>query len=184
MSGERKTATITDLDLPVAQRNKENYKAGGISLPVSAYNPSKEIKDRTRTVMARFQRAAETHEKPYREFNDTSLTVRMDTDQKLFNNWREAKSDDPDEEWHSRAVRPIVRNRTISIAAHLSGQLLTPAFRAQNDRQQEDKEASTVIRYLVEWANDQAEYVRTFLYAVIAALVNPASIIHTEYAAH
>ena len=184
MSGERKTATITDLDLPVAQRNKENYKAGGISLPVSAYNPSKEIKDRTRTVMERFQRAAETHEKPYREFNDTSLTVRMDTDQKLFNNWREAKSDDPDEEWHSRAVRPIVRNRTISIAAHLSGQLLTPAFRAQNDRQQEDKEASTVIRYLVEWANDQAEYVRTFLYAVIAALVNPASIIHTEYAEH
>ena len=34
----------------------------------------------------------------------------------------------------------------------------------------------------MEWANEQAEYVKTFVYAVIAAIVNPATIIHTEYA--
>jgi hypothetical protein len=37
------------------------------------------------------------------------------------------------------------------------------------------------LKDLMEWANDQSDYERTFVFAVIAALVNPAVIIHTDY---
>lgn len=162
-------------------------------MPVSLYNPSEKVKLRTASVMERFQRSVAIASKPYEEFgamtdsdgkttSPISLIQRMSNDQKLFNSWRDSSSTDDDKSWRSTAIRPIVRNRTISIAAHLTGQLIEPAVRAQNENQDEDKDASTVMRDLLEWANEQAEYVRTFVYAVIAALVNPASIIHTEYA--
>lgn len=83
---------------------------------------------------------------------------------------------------NSNAIRPIVRNRIISIAAHTTGALIYPQVFAQNDQDQEDKDAASVMRDLIEWASEQANYEQTFLYAVIASLVNPAAIIHTEYA--
>jgi len=172
---------ITQLDIPLV---KEGDAKDSIDAPVSKYQPSEEVKARTVAVMERFARAVQVTTKPYDEFNNISLITRMNTDQKLFNNWKEPKSQDPDESWQSNAVRPIVRNRTISIAAHLTGQLIEPGIHAQNENQDEDKDASTVMRGLMDWANEQAEYVKTFVYAVIAALVNPASIIHTEYAEH
>ena len=172
---------ITELDIPRALRRGNNVNKGDILAPVSAYSPLEKVKSRTLAVMERFSRSVAITTKPYQEFNDKSLIERMDNEQKLFNNWKESKSADSDKSWMSDAIRPIVRNRTISIAAHIAGQLLEPGIRAQNENQNEDKGASTVMRDLMEWANDQAEYVKTFIYAVIAALVNPASVIHTEY---
>lgn len=180
--GATPTQIITELDLPISTQNKGSYKKGQISLPVSLYNPSEKIKERTRNVMERFTRSANIAQKPYDEFNNQSLIQRMNNDQKLWLNWKDPKSTDADKAWMSNAIRPIVRNRTISIAAHLTGQLIEPGVHAQNENQDEDKDASTVMRDLLDWANDQAEYIRTFVYATIAALVNPASIIHTEYA--
>jgi hypothetical protein len=53
--------------------------------------------------------------------------------------------------------------------------------RAQSPDQQEDREAAMVMRDIMEYVLDKAEYDKVFLYAVIAALVNPASFMHIEY---
>ena len=46
----------------------------------------------------------------------------------------------------------------------------------------EQTEAAQVMMDLMEWAGNQSDYSKTALYATISSLVNPASIIYTEYA--
>ena len=154
---------------------------GTITAPRSIYKPDKKEIDRIQEILKKFSLSHELMHKTYQEFNDKSLITMTDQCQKLWNSWREPKSSNPDESWKSNAVRPIVRNRTISIAAHITGSLVTPHIEAQNKDQLTDKDAATVMRNLLEWANEQADYTKTFVYTVIAALVNPGVIIHTEY---
>lgn len=155
---------------------------GKVTSPVSRYQPSKKVKARIAQVMEHFEVGREIMTTPYREFNDMSVLDRQSIDQASFNSYVEPKSSDPDEAWKSQAVRPIVRNRTISIAAHVTGTLIYPQVYAQNEQDENDNDSADVMRDLMEWAGEQANYVRTFLYATIGALVNPAVIIHTEFA--
>lgn len=120
--------------------------------------------------------------KPYREFNDKSLLERQNLDQMRFNTYQEPASEDPDESWKSRAVRPITRNRAISIAAHMTAAVMFPVVHAQNENDEADRDGAMVMRDLVEWAGEQANYEKNVVYAIIAALVNPAVILTTEYA--
>lgn len=120
-------------------------------------------------------------DKPRYEFNNKTLVERMTEDQLAFNAYQEEKSEDPNLAWRSRAVRPVIRNKIISIAAHVTQSLIYPQVFAQNDDDEEDKDAAQVMRLLMEYVADQTDYERKFLYTVIGALVNPAAIIHQEY---
>lgn len=147
----------------------------------SDYNPSYEEQNAINFIVENFAISNEIRNNTYEEFNGLTLLQRQNKDQRAFNIWQENR-DDGDDSWKSNAVRPIERNRIISIAAHIAGTLIAPKVFAQNDRDEEDKEAADVMRDLMEWRSDQADYSKTFLYSVIGALVNPAVIVHTEYA--
>jgi uncharacterized protein YktA (UPF0223 family) len=155
---------------------------GKVTSPVSRYQPSKKAKARIAQAMEHFEVGREIMNTSYREFNDMTVLQRQSMDQASFNVYVEPQSTDPDESWKSQAVRPIVRNRTISIAAHVTGSLVYPQVYAQNDQDEGDSDSADVMRDLMEWAGEQANYVKTFLYATIGALVNPAVIVHTEFA--
>lgn len=148
--------------------------------PESAYQPSKETAERIKQILLLFARSRVIMNKPYEEFNNKSVIDLTNECKKLFNSWRETKSTDADDSWKSNAVRPIVRNRAISIAAHLANIIRGNVF-AQNDNQESDKEAATVMKSLMEWADEQSDYDKTYIYSVIAALISPASIVHREY---
>jgi len=154
---------------------------GLIKSPVSSYKPSKKEKERIEQIKKKFERSYSTMRKTYRQFNNKSVLELQDECQKLFLNYRPAKSNDPDEQWKSDAIRPIVRNRSVSIAAHMTKQVMQPNIIAQNDQQVSDTEAAIVMQNLMEYANYEADYDRGFFYAVISAIINPAVIIHTEY---
>lgn len=162
----------------------ERDRTGLITAPASLYNPSPDVRDRISQLLLDFRIGRQIQQKPYREFNDISLFERMSLDQRSFNTFRPPKSNDPDDSWRSNAVRPIVRNRVISVAAHVTGAVIHPQVFAQNNDDNQDKDAEVVMRDLMEWAGDQANYPKTFIYAVISALVNPGMILHTEYAEH
>lgn len=159
---------------------------GNIKSNPSAYRPGKDIETLTQQVLSDFERSYELMHRPYRELNDMSVLERQDVDQKTFNSYVPPGSSDPDEAWKSNAQRPIARNRAISIAAHVTGSLMYPVVQAQNDQQEEDKAAAEVMRDLMEYANENsngaAGYEKTLVNAVIAAIVNPAVIIHTQFA--
>jgi len=148
----------------------------------SMFVPSDAVKDRTAQVQKDFIFGYETWSRPRREFNDRSLQSEVDVNQRAFNSYVPPKSEDPDESWRAQTVRPVTRNKLISIAAHVTATILYPAIFAQNDQDDEDKDAADVMRDLVEWNIDNSDYKRTFINAVISALVDPAVIVKAEFA--
>jgi len=157
-------------------------KEGKINATPSVYRPGKEDKARITQMLADFQTSNTAKNKKYREFDNMTLLDRQSVDQYRFNSYQFMENTLPGEEWKSNAVRPITRNRVISIAAHITGALMYPQIHAWDYNDAEDQDAATVMRDLMEWSNQEAKYEQTFTYAAIAMLVNPAVIIHTEYA--
>lgn len=145
------------------------------------YRPSNDVKDRTMQVIGDFQTGDTIRHEPFLEFNGVSMIERLNASQRSYNQFVEKPSDDVAQQWRSRAFRPIVRNKIISIAAHLTALTIFPQVFAQNKDAQEDKDAATVMRDLIEFILDQGDYEEKFLYAVLAALINPAAFIHVEY---
>lgn len=165
------------IDLKISRKTD-----GTITSPVSSYIEEDNEKDIRAIVFRDWQLGHNIMHKPYAEFNYESLLTRQTKDQKAFNSYQKKQDDDPDLAWKSNAVRPITRNKIISIAAHVLASVIFPNIFAQNENQEEDKEAARVMRLLIEWVADNYEYAKTMVYAVIAALVNPAAIIHFEFA--
>jgi hypothetical protein len=89
---------------------------------------------------------------------------------------------DTTQSWKSNAMRPVIRNKVVSIAAHVTAKLLFPKVFATNDQSDAQEDAANVMRDLIEWASNQNNYDTKTLYAVINACVNPASVMHLEYA--
>ncbi len=94
----------------------------------------------------------------------------------------EAWEGDPTSAWRSRALRPIIRNKCISIAAHATARLIFPKVFAYNEESDEQKDAATVMESLMEWSGEISNYASIALMRVITALSSPASIGYTEYA--
>lgn len=147
----------------------------------SGYQPSQSVRDVTTRVRQDYQTADDIQNRPFREFNDKSVLHRMDLDQKAFNSYVEPQSSDPDESWRYNGVRPLTRNKIISIAAHATAQIIFPKVFAQNDADEEDKGAAQVMRDMIEWNIRHSDYELSFLYAVISALTNPAVIVKAEF---
>ena len=152
---------------------------------ISTYKPTDEEKEVRAMIIRQFTLGYQTMYKPRREFNDLSVIGRMTVDQMAFNTYQPNNGEAPEGDlvngWRSNAIRPIVRNKCISIAAHATAQLMFPKVFSYNSQSETQQEAASVMRDLIEWSADQSKYSETSLNSVIAALVNPASIGYTEY---
>lgn len=146
------------------------------------YVPDQATRDVTHTVLKDYIYAIDQQRKSRREFNNRTLISEINQNQKAFNSYIPPKSDDPDEEWRAQTVRPITRNKLISIAAHVTAGIIYPNVFAQNDRDEEDKDAAMVMRDLIEFNINNSNYSRSFIQAVISALVDPAVIMQSDYA--
>lgn len=153
---------------------------------VSLYQPTAEEKEMRALILKHFALGYVTMYTPRVEFNDLSTIARMTVDQMAFNTYQTNNGDpaiaDEINGWRSRAMRPITRNKVVSIAAHATAQLIFPKVFAYNESSDEQQDAATVMEDLMEWAADQSDYTKNSLYRTITALTDPASIGYTEYA--
>lgn len=154
-------------------------------LPTSLYQPTDEEKDIRTMIIRQFTLGYQTMYKPRREFNDMSVIGRMTIDQMAFNTYQPNNGAAPEGDlingWRSNAIRPIVRNKCISIAAHATAQLIFPKIFAYNEQSDSQTDAARVMEDLMEWAAEQSLYVDSSMNSVISALFNPASVTYTEY---
>lgn len=152
----------------------------------SKYLPTDAEKEIRSMIIRQFSLGYLTMYTPRREFNDLSVIGRMTVDQMSFNTYQPNNGEAPEGDlirgWRSQAIRPIVRNKCISIAAHATAQLIFPKVFSYNNQSEVQEDAARVMRDLIEWSADQSKYAETSLNATLSALFNPASIYYTEYA--
>lgn len=173
-----KEAVLKDGTLTIDQLLKNKYEQ-------SAYNPSDDEKDMRKRILKDFMNGVTNMWTPRVEFNDLSVIQRMQVDQMGFNTYQANNglpgTADDIQGWRSNAIRPIIRNKVISIAAHATARLIFPKIFAQNEQSDEQIDAAQVMEDLMEWAADQSNYRFMALRRVIAALTDPLSIGYTEY---
>jgi hypothetical protein len=150
---------------------------GKVKESVSSYQPTKAVKEVTARVIKDYQQGLATKNAGRNEFNGRNLVAEVDANQKAFNSYVPPESENPDESWRAQTVRPITRNKLISIAAHVTASILYPNIFARNDRDEEDRDSAEVMRILTEYVMDNSNYAREFVNSVITALVDPAVII-------
>lgn len=160
-------------------------KQGNIISDTANYAPTEAETQVRSLVLKHFILSTVNMYTPRVEFNDLSLVGRDQYDQMEWNTYQpnngQAWEGDPRSAWRSRALRPIVRNKAVSIAAHATARLIFPKVFAFNQESDEQKEAAEVMEDLMEWSGDIANYSFTALMRVITALSSPASIGYTEY---
>lgn len=152
----------------------------------SEYSPTEKEAEAISLVRKHFIDGYTTMWTPRVEFNDLSTYHRHVYDQFLWNAYQpnngQPASEDKVNAWRSNALRPIVRNKSISIAAHASARLLYPKNYAYNQSFQPHDEAARAMETLMEFAGQQGNYARAALNDIITALSSPASIGFSEYA--
>ncbi len=152
---------------------------------VSQYQPTPDEMDMRSTIIKHFGLGYVTMYTPRVEFNDLCVLDRMQIDQMSWNTYQPNNGGpmwgDELNAWRSRALKPIVRNKCISIAAHATARLIFPKVFAYDELSDTQEDAAQVMRDLMEWTADQANYSNTSLRAVITALTDPVSIVYTEY---
>lgn len=160
-------------------------KKGEIEAEIADYRPTEEEANVRAMILKHFILSTVNSYTPRVEFNDLSLVVRDQYDQMSFNTYQpnngEAWAGAPQTAWRSRAIRPVIRNKCISIAAHATARLIFPKVFAYNENSDEQRDAARVMEDLMEWAGDESNYAHTALMRVITALSSPASIGYTEY---
>ena len=151
----------------------------------SNYQPTDEDKLAIQMIRQHFTLGDVTMQKPRPEFNDLSVLTRQSVDRLAFNTYQPNNAmglqGDELNAWKSKAMRPVVRNKCISIAAHATARLVFPKVFAYDEASDSQTESARVMEDLMEWANDQANYPMTQLNWTITALTDPASITYSEY---
>ncbi len=156
-----------------------------ISDEAAPYTPDEDTLNVRAMILKHFILGTVNSYTPRVEFNDLSLVTRDQYDQMSFNTYQpnngEAWEGAPQASWRSRALRPIVRNKCMSIAAHATARLIFPKLFAFNRNSEEQQEAARIMEDLMEWSGDQSNYIYYALMRVITAMSSPASIGFTEY---
>lgn len=160
-------------------------KHGETNEEMAPYMPSDEEKKVMALILRHFVLGSVNQYTPRVEFNDLSLVTRDQYDQMAFNTYQPNNGDawegSPQSAWRSRAIRPVVRNKCISIAAHATARLIFPKVFAYNEQSDEQNDAAEVMEDLMEWSGDVSNYSNIALMRVITAMASPASIGYTEY---
>ena len=164
-------------------------KGKDIKDEVSSYNPNQKTRDVLAMIRGYCEIGEEIMTNSYEEFGRVSaksglldVVGRQNANNRRFNNYIAPASTDPDLEWHADTIRPLTRNKVISIVAHITANVLFPNIVAQNDNDEEDEEMAMVMRDAVEWACEQSKYEDMFVEAVQDMCVNPAIILYQDFA--
>jgi hypothetical protein len=151
----------------------------------SNYVPTELERKAINSILADFRDGWQTMHQPRPEFNDMSLYQRYIIDMLAFNTYQ-ANDGNPLMEdrltgWQSTAMRPIQRNKAISIAAHLTARTTIPKIFAYNEQNEEQSDSAKIMSYLIDWAREDSNYNYTSIGRVIASMYSPISWGYSEY---
>lgn len=163
------------------EKTGEPLDHNGGKLALSEYQPPTQVMDLFSKVMMDYQSAWRLQFRPLREFDGYSLLQRTRLDQELFGAYVGAEWVAVHKRWRWRGRKNTARNKLIGLLARMISGMLFPTVFARNDEDEEDKTTARAMQILVEDYLRKANYEMKFLYMVLTALVNPATIVQVEY---
>jgi hypothetical protein len=154
-------------------------------LEASSYRPSDEDKQVLNMVIDHYAKGTNILNKPRKEFDDLSVIQASKAFQLRFNTYvpndGRGFEGDPNN-WRSKAIKPVQRNKVISIAAHATARQIFPKIFATDKMNFTQDSSAKVMELLMENAANNSNYDKTFFRAVINSLVNVVSVVYSEYA--
>lgn len=152
---------------------------------LSAYQPKDDEAKVLHAIIDDFRKAWTTMNYPRVEFNDLSIFQRYITDMSSWNTYQQNDGRPALEDklggWRSNAIRPVVRNKTITMAAHAVARNISPKIFAYDAQNNIHDDSANAIDSLLTWFKDQADFSYQSVVRLIAALYSPHSIGYTEY---
>lgn len=162
-------------------KDKTNYP----DVEDSVWQPSAEEKDARYDILKKMAQGFTTQYKPRVEFNDMSLVQTTMEDLMAFNTYQPNDGDWPEGDfansWRSTAIRPIERNKVMSVAGHAAGRLgfLKTVATSEGSVPQED--AAEVMNSLLDFSRAKWFNAERLLGMVLASLYAPKAFIHWEW---
>lgn len=150
-------------------------------LSKSAYAPPTEVMKLFAKCQTDYQQAWRLQHRPFDEFDGMSLLQRAKLDQETFGAFVGAQWVPEQNRWRWRGRKNTARNKLIAILAHMISGMLYPLVNAQNEDSEPDKLSARIMRIVVEDHLKKAQYETRFMYFVLTALVNPATIVEVTY---
>ena len=175
----------TDANGRYVKDSVKEIKANPKKDVLSTYFPTPEEVEARNLILKDFRLGWQTMHLQRPELNDLSLYQRHVIDMLAFNTYQENDGAPAMEDrlggWKSQAMRPVIRNKAVSIAAHETARLTIPKIFAYNNQNDEQEDSAKVMSYLVDWAREQANYSHMSLFRVIQSLYSPISWGLSEY---
>ncbi len=152
---------------------------------LSAYQPTGDESLVLQAVIEDFRKAWTTMHYPRVELNDLSIFQRYITDMSSWNTYQSNDGRPAIEDklggWRSNAIRPVVRNKTVTLAAHAVARNISPKIFAYDNLNNIHDDSAHAIDTMLTWFKDQADFSYQSVIRIIAALYSPHSIGYTEY---
>ena len=165
----------------VTDKDGNPVDSNGKRLSVSAYQPSDAVKKAMVLCQKDYQTNWALQHKSLDEFDGHSLLNRTKMDQETFAAFVGAQYVPQHKKWRWKGRKNTSRNKLMGILAHVITEMLYPNVHSSNEQDEVDKKSAAVMRILVEDSLRKASYTTKFLFMVLSALVNPATIIKIEY---
>lgn len=151
------------------------------SSQASLYNPSKDIKHFTKLVQEDYASGDDILTRGWTELNNDSVIDDTNRGQMMFNAFVEQGVDNPGEAWKWRGTRSKARNKAVQMHAQITAGYIFPAFMAQNEDDEEDRDFSEMMNDSVEWLGHNSNYKSSFLMATMGMLVNTVTYMSAEW---
>jgi len=148
---------------------------------ISLYNPPKEIRDKISDIYRDFAIADLIRKQTYEEFDYRSLEDVIFDGQLRYNENKPSKNSDPSDAWKSDIVRPYTRNKIRAIISQVTQVVLYPDIVAQNDKDEEDRDMSEVMKDIVEYILESDNYSEKFVDLVTDMVTTPGVFVYQNY---
>jgi len=178
--------SIIDANLATAVSKAGTSDANpDIKVEKANWEPTELEKQVRADILRDFALGYQTMYRPRQEFNDLSVIQRDQVDSMAFNTYQpnngEPASGDLANAWRSNAIRPIERNKAISMAGHVAGRLGFLQLQASDIETKPNGDAALVVNSLMDWVRATYFPEEFWLHSVLQSEASPACIVHQEY---
>jgi hypothetical protein len=122
----------------------------GIEQNQESYDPSLKDLELIKRIYNEFSLMRDVTNKPYKYFNNRTLTQFIDDSEKRFNSYVPSRSSQGKEKWQANFFHPITKNKTMAILASVALDIPPIRITATNEKNEVNMKVASIVSDLVK----------------------------------